>query len=89
MRKMHVVRPYQVGSKTGKSIALVIPREIVEQYGINPSSVMILRTDDIPRKITLQAMREEDTVEKLREKNQTLATEISRASSSYPGEVSG
>ena len=83
MRKMHVVRPYKVGSKTGKSIALVIPREIVEQYGINPSSLMILRTDDIPRKITLQAMKEAETVEKLREKNQIS---VSRASSSYLGE---
>ena len=65
MRKMHIVRPYKVGSKTGKSIALVIPREIVRQYGINPSSLVILRTDDVPRKITLQAIKEAETVEKL------------------------
>ena len=84
MHKMYVVRPYKVGSKTGKSTALVIPREIVEQYGINPSSLMILRTDDVPKKITLQAIKEAETVEKLEK-----ITETSKTFGSYLGEVRG
>ena len=88
MRMVHIVRPYKVGSKTGKSVALVIPRDIVRQYGINSSSLVILRADDVPRKITLQAIEEAETVEKL-EKNQILTTRTSKTSGSYPGEVTG
>jgi antitoxin component of MazEF toxin-antitoxin module len=65
MRKMHVVRPYKVGAKTGKSIAVIIPSEIIKQYGINPSSVIILKGDLLTKKITLEAMKEAETIEKL------------------------
>jgi antitoxin component of MazEF toxin-antitoxin module len=65
MRNMHVVRPYKVGAKTGKSIAVIIPSEIVKQYGINPSSVIILKSDPIAKKITLEAMKEEEGTERL------------------------
>jgi hypothetical protein len=36
MRKMHVIRSYKVGSKTGKSIAVIIQHEIVKRYEIKP-----------------------------------------------------
>jgi hypothetical protein len=58
MRRSHVIQPYKVGSKTGKSIAVVIPHDIVEQYKIDPSSIIILKTDKLTKKITLEAMKE-------------------------------
>ena len=36
MRKMYVIRSYKVGSKTGKSIAVIIQHEIVKRYEIKP-----------------------------------------------------
>jgi hypothetical protein len=64
MRRSHVIQPYKVGSKTGKSIAVVIPHEVVEQYKIEPSSIIILKTDKLTKKITLEALGEEETTEK-------------------------
>jgi antitoxin component of MazEF toxin-antitoxin module len=65
MRRSHVIQPYKVGSKTGKSIAVVIPHEIVEQYKIDPSSIIILKTDKLTKKITLEALEEAEPAENL------------------------
>ena len=68
MRKIHVVRPYKVGAKTGKSIAVIIPSEIVKRYEISPSSVIIVKSDGSTKKISLEAIKEAETAERL-EKN--------------------
>jgi hypothetical protein len=67
MKHKYLVQPYRVGSKTSKSIALVIPHQIVQYYSIDPSTVIILRTDDARKKMTLEAIQDTDTNEKFEE----------------------
>ena len=58
MKKIYATQPFEVGSKRAKSrsIALVIPHEVVKQYGIGTSTVIILRTDNA-KTITLQTIK--------------------------------
>jgi len=43
IQKIHVAQPYQVGSKGGKSLAVIIPSKLAKQFNINCSTVFILR----------------------------------------------
>jgi hypothetical protein len=43
MKNLFSVQPYAVGSKTSKSLAIVIPSEVVKKYQINTSTVFVLR----------------------------------------------
>ena len=49
MKKMYVAQPFEVGSKSAKSrsLALVIPHEVVKRYEIDTSTVIIIKTDRI------------------------------------------
>ena len=69
MKTRYLVQPYKVGSKT-KSMAFVIPHEVVKDYQINPSTVIILRPDKVRKTITLEAVEDENTNEK-RQENHT------------------
>ncbi|MGD9674797.1 MAG: hypothetical protein AB7U98_15125 [Candidatus Nitrosocosmicus sp.] len=43
IQKIHVTQPYQVGSKSGKSLAVIIPSRLAKQYNINSSTVFLIR----------------------------------------------
>jgi hypothetical protein len=58
MKNLHVIQPYQVGSKHSKSLAIVIPSPVVKQYQISPSTVLMLRTEENTKQITLQIAKE-------------------------------
>jgi hypothetical protein len=57
-RTTYIVRPYQVGSKSAKSLALIIPSKVREQANINTSTVFTLRIDENTKRITLQTINE-------------------------------
>ena len=42
MIKSHFVQPYLVGSKSSKSLAVVIPSSLVRKYKINPSTGFLI-----------------------------------------------
>ena len=43
MPKLYIIRPYEVGSKEAKSLALIIPVEVRKEANINPSTIYTLR----------------------------------------------
>jgi inorganic pyrophosphatase/exopolyphosphatase len=43
MRNNHLTQPYLVGSKNSKSLAIVIPSQIVKKYQISTSTVFVLK----------------------------------------------
>jgi hypothetical protein len=57
MKHSYVIQPYWVGTKTKqsryKSVAMVIPRDVVEHYHINTSTVFLLKTSYDQRNIVL------------------------------------
>lgn len=62
MKKMYTSQPFQVGSKNARSrsLALVIPHEVVKRYGISTSTVIIFRTDCAGNTITLHTIQEQN-----------------------------
>lgn len=50
------MQPYQVGSKNAKSLVLLIPAKVVKEFGINTSTVFMLRKNIESRTITLQTI---------------------------------
>ena len=40
------IQPYQVGSKDGKSLALIIPAKVARQCSVNTSTLFTLRVDE-------------------------------------------
>jgi antitoxin component of MazEF toxin-antitoxin module len=53
-RNVYVVQPYKVGTKERKSLAIVIPAQVVKEYSFNPSTVFALNVEK--DKITLRTL---------------------------------
>lgn len=54
MKSTYVIQPYLVGSKAGKSLALIIPASVAKEYDINPSTVFALHLNANTKRIQLQ-----------------------------------
>jgi hypothetical protein len=54
MKSVYVLQPYYVGSKHGKSLAIVIPAKVARKYNLDSSTIFSLKTDDLTHTITLQ-----------------------------------
>ncbi|HEX5186959.1 MAG TPA: hypothetical protein VFV86_08725 [Nitrososphaeraceae archaeon] len=53
-KNIHLVQPYKVGTKTKKSLAMIIPSKIVKSHKIEPSTIFIIRSDENKDKIILE-----------------------------------
>ena len=60
MKKLYTLQPYMVGSKKGKSLAVVIPSEVVKTCNIDTSTVFTLRGDEKTKTVTLQTVQRLD-----------------------------
>jgi antitoxin component of MazEF toxin-antitoxin module len=54
MREMYIIQPYLVGSKHGRSLAVIIPAQIAREYKINASTAFTFRVNRESKSITLQ-----------------------------------
>jgi len=54
LKNVYAIQPYYVGSKHGKSLAVVIPAKVAKKFNLGPSTIFSLKTDDITKTITLQ-----------------------------------
>jgi len=54
MKSVYALQPYYVGSKNGKSLAIVIPAKVAKKYNFDSSTIFSLKTDDVTNTITLQ-----------------------------------
>ena len=58
MKQVYALQPYQVGSKDGKSLALIIPAKVARQCNVNMSTVFTLRIDQDSKRIMLETLNE-------------------------------
>ncbi len=56
MKSVYALQPYLVGSRNCKSLAIVIPVQVVKKYGIDTSTIFALKGDDSTRTLTLQTL---------------------------------
>jgi antitoxin component of MazEF toxin-antitoxin module len=57
MKYVYALQPYQVGSKNGKSLAIVIPAEVAKKYNIDTSTIFALKGDDDTKIVTLRTVQ--------------------------------
>lgn len=72
---MYILQPYRVGSKNGKSLAMVIPAEVAKAYNIDDSTAFILRIDRSRKHIILESLNEINELN--REKSETIPAGVS------------
>jgi hypothetical protein len=53
-RDVYVIQPYRVGTKDRKSLAIVIPAQVVKEYSFNTSTVFALNVEKGNSKIILR-----------------------------------
>ncbi|HEY7078151.1 MAG TPA: hypothetical protein VH500_00520 [Nitrososphaeraceae archaeon] len=58
MKSVYVIQPYAVGSKTSKSLAIIIPAEVKKEFHIDISTPFVLYPDKATKIVTLQNMKE-------------------------------
>jgi hypothetical protein len=56
MKDVYALQPYQVGSRNGKSLAIVIPAQVAKKYDIDTSTIFALKGNDSTRMVTLQTV---------------------------------
>lgn len=56
MKDVYIVQPYKVGSSTGKSLAIIVPAELVKEYKIGISTILALSPDSRRERITIQTI---------------------------------
>jgi hypothetical protein len=78
MKEVYAIQPYLVGSKQAKSLALVIPAQVVREYNINPSTVFTLRRTKKTKGIILQSVNNSST-ENMMHAGQSLAASSQHA----------
>lgn len=83
MKDVYIVQPYKVGSATGKSLAIIVPAELVKEYKIGISSVLALCPDNRREKITIQTItRIADRSEKMIPTGESFEASTQQVSSS-------
>jgi len=83
MKDVYIVQPYKVGSTTGKSLAIIVPAELVKEYKIGISTILALSPDNRREKITIQTItRIADRFEKMIPTGESFEASTQQVSSS-------
>jgi hypothetical protein len=83
MKDVYIVQPYKVGSATGKSLAIIVPAELVKEYKIGISTILALSPDNRREKITIQTItRIADRFEKMIPTGESFEASTQQVSSS-------
>ena len=83
MKDVYIVQPYRVGSATGKSLAIIVPAELVKEYRIGISTILALSPDNRREKITIQTItRIADRSEKMISTGESFEASTQQISSS-------
>jgi hypothetical protein len=56
-RRIYATQPYAVGSKAGKSLAVIIPAKIARQCDITTDTVFSVKADTRTKAVTLQTIK--------------------------------
>lgn len=75
MKSLYALQPYYIGSKYGKSLALIILAKVARRYNIDASTVFTLQVDEDKKRLMLQ------TIDKSITNNPTAAIAVKDGSS--------
>jgi len=56
-KHLYAVQPYHVGSKYGRSLAIVIPANLARKYDMNTDTIFAVKDNDKKRIVTLQMVK--------------------------------
>jgi antitoxin component of MazEF toxin-antitoxin module len=56
VKSIYALQPYYVGSKDGKSLALIIPAKVAKRYNVDASTVFTLQVDENKKRLMLQTI---------------------------------
>jgi antitoxin component of MazEF toxin-antitoxin module len=75
MKSLYALQPYYIGSKDGKSLALIIPAKVAKRYNVDASTVFTLQIDEDKKRLMLQ------TIDKAITNNPIASTAVKNGSS--------
>ena len=55
-KSVYTLQPYYVGSKKGRSLAIVLPVHLVRKYSFDESTIFLVRSDESKNTITLESI---------------------------------
>jgi antitoxin component of MazEF toxin-antitoxin module len=56
MKSSYALQPYYIGSKDGKSLALIIPAKVAKRCNVDASTVFTLQVDEDKKRLMLQTI---------------------------------
>ena len=56
MKSQYALQPYYIGSKDGKSLALIIPAKVAKRYNVDASTIFTLQIDEDKKRLMLQTI---------------------------------
>ena len=74
MKSSYALQPYYIGSKEGKSLALIIPAQVAKRCDVDPTTVFTLHVDEDKKRLMLQ------TIDKAITNNMIAATAVKEGS---------
>jgi bifunctional DNA-binding transcriptional regulator/antitoxin component of YhaV-PrlF toxin-antitoxin module len=57
-KELYAIQPYLIGSKSGQSLALIIPAQVRKEANLDASTVFVLKIDQKTRRVVLQNIDE-------------------------------
>ena len=61
MKSLYALQPYYIGSKDGKSLALIIPARVAKRCNVDASTVFTLQIDEDKKRLMLQTIDKDIT----------------------------
>jgi len=57
VKSVYALQPYKVGNKKGGSLAVIIPKEVVQECNVTTSTILTLRVSDTDKTFSLQMVK--------------------------------
>lgn len=61
MKEIYAIQPYEVGSNKSKSLAVILPKKITEEWEIDQSTIFSLKVDKKSRILILKSIKDDFT----------------------------
>ena len=65
MKEIYAIQPYQVGSNKSKSLAVILPKKITEEWEIDQSTIFSLKVDKKSKMLILKSIKDDFTNENI------------------------
>ena len=61
MKEIYAIQPYEVGSNKSKSLAVILPKKITEEWEIDQSTIFSLKVDKKSKILILKSIKDDFT----------------------------